>query len=237
MRAVERSTRPRREAAGDVKSPGNVLLIDDHPVVLSGFRRVVEDLADDLGIGQIHEATDIVSGYRSFHKLRPNLVVSDLSFQDRDLSGLSLIRRMRALEPDVRILAFSMHDDPVVVSRALECGALGYVLKDAPTATVIEAFETVRAGRGYLEHRLATSVAMLNMRGHGPTLGTLNARELQILSLLSKGKSYRVIADNLSVSYRTVISACSSMRQKLGVRTLAELIHVAVSRNKLDVGT
>lgn len=214
----------------------SVLIVDDHPVVLGGFRRVVEDLAADLGIETIHEATDIVSGYRTFHKLRPAVVVADLSFQDRDLSGLSLIRRMRALQPDVRVLAFSMHDDPVVVSRALECGALGYVLKDAPTTTIVEAFKTVRAGRGYLEHRLATSVAMLNMRGHGPPLGQLNARELQILSLLSKGKSYRVIADNLSVSYRTVISACSSMRQKLGVQTLAELIHVAVSRHKLDVG-
>ncbi|GLS60814.1 response regulator transcription factor [Methylobacterium haplocladii] len=234
--AIERGTRPRGDIRGDPTAPTSVLVVDDHPVVLSGFRRVLEDLADDLGLEKVHEATDIVSGYRSFHKLRPGVVVADLSFQDRDLSGLSLIRRMRALQPDVRVLAFSMHDDPVVVSRALECGALGYVLKDAPTATVIEAFTMVRAGRGYLEHRLATSVAMLTMRGHGPPLGTLNARELQILSLLSKGKSYRVIADNLSVSYRTVISACSSMRQKLGVQTLAELVHVAVSRNKLDLG-
>ncbi len=236
MMAAARSPRPRSDPRGDAAAPTSVLVIDDHPVVLSGLRRVLEDLAADLDLDRIHEATDIVSGYRSFHKLRPGVVVADLSFQDRDLSGLSLIRRMRALQPDVRVLAFSMHDDPVVVSRALESGALGYVLKDAPTTTIIEAFATVRAGRGYLEHRLATSVAMLNMQGHGPPLGTLNARELQILSLLSKGKSYRVIADNLSVSYRTVISACSSMRQKLGVQTLAELIHVAVSRNKLDLG-
>ncbi|GJE56082.1 MULTISPECIES: response regulator transcription factor [Methylobacterium] len=234
--AVERSTRSRGDPRGEAATPTSVLLVDDHPVVLSGFRHVVEDLSESLGIERIHEAGDIVSGYRIFHKLRPGMVVADLSFQDRDLSGLSLIRRMRALQPDVRVLAFSMHDDPVVVSRALESGALGYVLKDAPTATIVEAFTTVRAGRGFLEHRLATKVAMLNMRGHGPPLGTLNARELQILSLLSKGKSYRVIADNLSVSYRTVIGACSSMRQKLGVQTLAELIHVAVSRNKLDMG-
>ena len=207
-----------------------VLIVDDHPVVLSGLRLIVED----AGADDIHEAADIVAAYRLFHKHRPDLAVIDLSFQDRDLSGLSLIRRMRALEPDVHILAFSMHDDPVIVAQALESGAIGYVLKDAPTATIAEAFETVRDGRSYLEHRLATSVAMLSIRGHGPPLGQLNARELQILSLLSKGKSYRTIADQLSVSYRTVIGACSNMRQKLGVRTLAELIHIAVSRHSVD---
>lgn len=210
----------------------DVLIVDDHPVVLGGFRRIVED----AGIGRVHEATDVVTAYRLFHRHRPQMAVTDLSFQDRDLSGLSLIRRMRALEPDARILALSMHDDPVIVSRALESGALGYVTKDAPAATFLEAFETLREGQSYLEHRLATSVAMLNVRGHGPPLGRLSARELQILSLLGKGESYRVIADKLSVSYRTVIGACSSMRQKLGVRTLAELVHIAVSRGSFDAG-
>jgi DNA-binding NarL/FixJ family response regulator len=231
MSAVASRARTGRQASDEAATPSSVLLIDDHPVVLKGFRRILEDLSTELGIGPIHEATDVVSGYRSFHKLRQELVVADLSFRDRDLSGLSLIRRMHALQPSVRVLAFSMHDDPVVVSRTLESGALGYVLKDAPTATLIEALAAVRAGRGYLEHRLATRVAMLNIRGQRQPLGTLNARELQILSLLSRGKSYRVIADNLSVSYRTVISACSSMRQKLGVSSLAELIHVAVSES------
>lgn len=215
----------------DERSGMQALIIDDHPVVLSGFRRVVED----CGIHRIHEATDIVAGYRLFHRHRPRIAVIDLSLQDRDLAGLSLIRRIRTLDPEARILAFSMHDDPVIVSRAIECGALGYALKDAPTARFQEAFEAVFNGRSYLEHRLATSVAMLGMQGHARPLGQLSARELQILTLLSKGNSYSAIADRLSVSYRTVISACSSMRQKLGVRTLAELIHVAVSRENMNV--
>ena len=209
----------------------DVLIVDDHPVVLSGFRCIVED----AGVGRVYEATDIVTAYRLFHKHRPQMAVTDLSFQDRDLSGLSLIRRVRALEPDVRILALSMHDDPVIVSRALESGALGYVTKDATAAVFLEAFEALRDGQSYLEHRLATSVAMLNVRGHGAPLGRLSARALQILSLLGKGQSYRVIADRLSVSYRTVIGACSSMRQKLGVQTLAELVHIAVSRTSVDI--
>lgn len=210
--------------------PTEVLLVDDHPVVLGGLRLIAQAVGSD----DVYEATDIVSAYRMFQKHRPGFAVTDLSFEDKDLSGLSLIRRMRALEPEVRILAFSMHDDPVVAAQALESGALGYVLKDASTAVITEAFQTVRTGASYLEHRLATSVAMLRIRGQGSPLGQLNARELQILSLLGKGKSYREIADQLSVSYRTVISACSSMRQKLGVGTLAQLVHIAVSRQSVD---
>lgn len=225
-RTLQRADPPPRPA-----NDGDVLVIDDHPVVLSGFRRILED----LGIERIHLATDIVAGYRIYHAVRPRIVVCDLSFRDGPLSGLSLIRRIRALDPDARILAFSMYDDPVIASRALEAGSLGYVLKDATTATLLEAFEAVRSGQSYLERHLATSVAMLSISGHARPLGTLSARELQILSLLSDGKSYSVIADRLSVSYRTVIGACSNIRQKLGVNTLAELIHIAVSQNSSNI--
>ena len=212
-----------------VESAPDVLIVDDHPVVIGGLRC----LLSDRRIGEVFEATNIVTAFRLFHKHRPAICVIDLSFENRDLSGLSLIRRIRALEPDTRILAFSMHDDPVIVSRALESGALGYVLKDSPAAVLLQAFQDVRAGRSHLEHRLAMRVATLDLPGRGASLGKLNARELQILTLLGNGSSYRVIADHLSVSYRTVIGACSSMRQKLGVRTLAELVHIAVSQNKL----
>ncbi|MFD0936746.1 response regulator [Methylobacterium trifolii] len=207
-----------------------VLVIDDHPIVLQGCRR----LAEEAGVALVHEAADIVSGYRTFHRYRPGIVVTDLNFRDDGLSGLSLIRRIRALEPATRILAFSMHDDPVIVSRALESGALAFVLKDAGTATFLEAIEAVRAGRGYLQHRLATDVAMLNAGGRHAPLARLSARELQILSLLSRGRSYAAIADTLSVSYRTVINANSSMRRKLGAGSQAELIQIAVSQGGMS---
>ncbi|GBU16492.1 two-component regulatory system response regulator NarL [Methylobacterium sp.] len=210
--------------------PGQLLIVDDHPVVLQGFRQ----LAEAAGIAVLHEARDVVSGYRSFHKHRPGLVVTDLGFGDDGLSGLSLIRRVRALEPATRILAFSMHDDPVIVSRALESGALGYVLKDARGPDFVEALTRVRAGEVYLDHRLATEVAMLNAGARPAPLARLNARELQILSLLSRGRSYDSIADSLSLSYRTVVNAGSSMRRKLGAGSLAELIQIALAHDDVS---
>ena len=203
-----------------------VLVIDDHPIVLQGCRRVLED----AGVETVAEATGVVSGYRAFHRLRPGVVICDLTFQGSGLAGLGLIRRMRAVEPATRILVFSMHNDPVIVSRALAAGALGYVLKDHASGELFQAFEQVRAGDVYLDRRLATEVAMLRSDPRRTPETQLTPREQQILARLAQGKSYGAIASELSVSYKTVTNACSQMRQKLGVRTLAELIHVAVTQ-------
>lgn len=203
-----------------------VLVVDDHPIVLQGCRRVLED----AGVEAIAEATNIVAAYRLFHRVRPAVVISDLTFQGSGLAGLTLIRRMRAVEPKTRVLVFSMHNDPVIVSRALEAGALGYVLKDHASMELFEAFERVRAGEVYLDRRLATEVAMLRADPRRTPESQMTPRERQILTRLAQGKSYSAIAADLSVSYKTVTNACSQMRQKLGVRTLAELIHVAVTQ-------
>jgi DNA-binding NarL/FixJ family response regulator len=199
-------------------------MVDDHPVVLQGFRQ----LAEMDGIGQVFEAGDVVSAYRIFHRHRPGLVVADLSLGEDGLSGLSLIRRVKTLEPSTRILAFSMYDDPVIAARAIEAGASGFVMKDSSVAVFLEALDAVRAGRGYLPHAIATDIAMLDLKPDRSRLARLNARELQILSLLGKGKTYTEIAQVLALNYRSVVSATSVMRVKLGAGSLAELIHIAL---------
>lgn len=203
-----------------------ILIVDDHPVVLQGFRQ----LAEMEGIEDVFEAGDIVSGYRAFHRHRPGLVVTDLSFGEDGLSGLSLIRRIRALEPATRILAFSMYDDPVIAARVLQSGALGFVMKDTSVAVFLEALDAVRAGRSYLPHAIATHIAILDLATDRSPLSRLNARELQILSLLGKGKTYTEIARILALHYRSVVSTTSAMRVKLGAGSLAELIHIALSQ-------
>jgi DNA-binding NarL/FixJ family response regulator len=201
-----------------------ILMVDDHPVVLKGFRQ----LAETDGIGEVFEAGDVVSAYRLFHRHRPGLVVADLSLGEDGLSGLSLIRRIQALEPATRILAFSMYDDPVIAARAIEAGASGFVMKDSTVAVFLEALEAVRAGRGYLPHAIATEIAMLDLSPDRAPLARLNARELQILSLLGKGKTYAEIARILTLNYRSVVGTTSAMRVKLGAGSLAELIHIAL---------
>ncbi|GJD52015.1 Oxygen regulatory protein NreC [Methylobacterium crusticola] len=202
----------------------SVLIVDDHPIVLQGCRRVLED----AGVETVHEATDIVSGYRRFHRHRPDVVVADLTFQGAALSGLALIRRIRAVAPATRILVFSMHDDPVIVARALEGGATGYVLKDTASAELHRAFERVRVGEPYIDPALAAEVALLRADPRPAPGQALTPRERQILGLLGSGRSHGAIADALGLSYKTVANTCTQMRRKLGARTLADLIRIAV---------
>jgi len=201
-----------------------VLIIDDHPIVLQGCRRMLED----VGVTDVIEAGDTRSGYRLFSGKRPDIVIVDLGLQDGGLGGLELIRRIRTDDIHVRILVFSMHSDPVIVARALQAGASGYVVKDTSPENFIEAFKKVRLGMRYLSDDLAMRVAFTNTPGRQNPLADLTPRELQTLSLLAEGKPYNRIAAELNVSYKTVVNVCSQLKQKLNVENLPELIRIAV---------
>jgi len=201
-----------------------VLIIDDHPIVLQGCRRMLED----LGITDVMEASDATSGYRQFSGRRPEIVVVDLGLRHGGLGGLELIRRIRAEDFNVRILVFSMHSDPVIVARALQAGATGYVVKDTSPESFIEAFKKIRVGARYLSDDLAMQVAFANTPGRQDPLADLTPRELQTLSLLAEGKRYDRIADELNISYKTVVNVSSRLKEKLNAANLPELIRIAV---------
>lgn len=202
----------------------SVLIIDDHPIVLQGCRRMLED----AGVTIVLEARDAASGYRLYRRHRPDVVIIDLAMQGSGLGGLPLIRRISAHDRRVRILVFSMHSDPIIVARALEAGATGYVLKDTSSADLLDAFEKVRAGRPYLNNDLAMQVALVHMPARQNPLAELTPRELQTLALLAQGKPYGRIAEEINVSYKTVVNVSSQLKQKLDARNLPELIRTAV---------
>jgi two-component system, NarL family, invasion response regulator UvrY len=201
-----------------------VLIVDDHPIVLQGCRRMLQD----VGVNEVIEARETAAGYRLFREHSPDVVIVDLGLQDNGLGGLELIRRIRADDSNVRILVFSMHSDPVIVARALQAGATGYVVKDTSPDAITEAFQEVRAGRRYLSDELAMQVAFANTPGQQSPLAELTPRELQTLSLLAEGKPYTRIAEELNVSYKTVVNLSSQLKQKLDAENLPELIRTAV---------
>ncbi|WP_407048503.1 response regulator [Methyloraptor flagellatus] len=203
----------------------NVLVVDDHPIVLQGCRRVLED----LGACSIREANTLPSAYRTFRKIKPDLIIIDLGMNGRPLGGIDLIRRLRFEDRDFGILVFSMHNDPTIVRRALDAGANGYVMKDSPPSELREAIEKVRRRQSFLNHTLALEVALLGVRNHPDPLDDLTPRELQVLSLLAEGHQYGSIAETLDVSYKTVANTCSQIKAKLAVTTLPQLIRKAVT--------
>jgi len=202
----------------------SVLVIDDHPIVLQGCRRMLQD----AGVAAVLEARDAASGYRLYRRHRPEVVIVDLAMNGSGLAGLPLIRRINSHDAHARILVFSMHSDPIIVARALEAGATGYVLKDTSSEDLLEAFEKVRAGTPYLSNELAMRVALVRTPARQNPLAELTPRELQTLSLLAEGKPYGRIAEELSVSYKTVVNVSSQLKQKLDARNLPELIRTAV---------
>ena len=200
----------------------SVLIIDDHPIVLQGCRRMLEG----AGITNVFEARDAVSGYRIYRRHHPDVVIVDLALQGSGLGGLPLIRRISSHDPSVRILVLSMHSDPIIVARALEAGATGYVLKDTSSEDLVKAFEKVRAGTPYLSEELSRQVALLHMPARQNPLAELTPRELQILALLAEGKSYSRIAEELNVSYKTVVNVSSQLKHKLHARNLPDLTRI-----------
>jgi len=208
----------------------SVLIIDDHPIVLQGCRRMLED----AGVETVLEAGDPTSGYRLYRRHHPDVVIVDLTMQGNRLGGLDVIRRMHSHDPQTRILVFSMHSDPIIAARALEAGATGYVLKDTSSHELMKAFEKVRTGTPYLDNDLALQVALVRTGLRANPLADLTQRELQTLALLAQGKPYSRIAEELNVSYKTVVNACSQLKQKLNAKSLPELIRLAVQLASAD---
>src|SRR5882757_2880318 len=199
-----------------------VLIVDDHRIVASGCRAL---FADDPGI-VILEASDAEGGERVFVDEQPDISVLDINLPT--VSGFELARRILARDPSARIIMFSMNDDPIFAARAIELGAKGYVAKTGDPCDLVEAIREVGKGRTYLPPAMARSIAFAGPAFAQNPLSKLTSREMEILRLLTAGKSLSEIAWLVQSSYKTVANTSSIMRQKLGVRTSVELVRFAI---------
>jgi two-component system invasion response regulator UvrY len=202
-----------------------VLIVDDHPIVASGCRAL---LAGDPEIA-ILEASDAESGEQAFVAEHPDICVIDINLPT--VSGFELARRILAHAATARIIMFSMNDDPIFATRAIESGAKGYVSKSGDPCDLVEAIREVGKGGVYLPPGIAQKIAFAGPALAQSPLSKLTSRELEILRLLSAGKSLSEIAWLVHSSYKTVANTSSIMRQKLGVRTSAELVRLAIENS------
>jgi DNA-binding NarL/FixJ family response regulator len=202
----------------------SVLVIDDHPVVLEGCRRLLAD----SGVTNILEAGDVVAGYELFCHHRPDVIIVDLAMGKNGLEGLLLIQRINSHDPQAHILVLSMHNDPIIVSRALEAGASGYIVKDAAIEDLPKAIQAIQEGDLYLGHDLAWQASLASESSGQNPLVALTPRELETLTLLAAGKSYSGIAEELGISYKTVGNIGSRLKRKLVAPNLGALVRKAV---------
>jgi two-component system, NarL family, invasion response regulator UvrY len=199
-----------------------VLIVDDHPIVASGCRTVLADEPEIV----VLEAADAESGERAFAAERPDVSIIDINLPT--VSGFELARRILTQDASARIIMFSMNDDPVFVTRAIEIGAKGYVSKTGDPNDLVEAIREVGKGNVYLPSAIARSIAFAGPAVAKSPLSKLNSREMEILRLLSSGKSLSEIAWLIHSPYKTVANTSSIIRQKLGVKTSAELVRLAI---------
>jgi DNA-binding NarL/FixJ family response regulator len=204
-----------------------ILIVDDHPVVRAGLRRL---LATEPGC-EIREAADGKEALSLCKAHHPAVVVLDLNLPG--IGGLETIARLRRADPGARILILSMHADPIHVTRALRAGAAGYVSKSAAPEEIITAVRRVASGHTYLEHEIAEELVFSNLREPSP-LRELSSRDLEILRLLASGRSLPQIADTLGISYKTAANKCSQIKGKLGASGTADLIRIAIRSGLTD---
>ncbi|MDP2229930.1 response regulator transcription factor [Methylotenera sp.] len=208
----------------------NVLLADDHTVVRAGYRHLLQS-APDIKI--IAEADSGEEAYRLCEQLQPDVTVMDISMPG--MGGLEALRRIRAQNEHAKVLIFSMHDDAVFPSRALEAGARGYLSKSCSPEALIQAVRTIAAGSKYIGQEVAQKVALQMSQGTGNLLKKLTPREFETFTLLAQGVPLAALAEQQHIDYKTVVSVQARIRQKLGIENTAQLVMLAIRSGVIKV--
>ncbi|MFN0280827.1 MAG: response regulator [Kineosporiaceae bacterium] len=210
-----------------MSAPIRVVLVDDHAVLRSGLRLVLER---EEGLEPVGESGTAEDALLSLPRLRPDVVVMDIEMPG--MGGLEGLAKVRERAAGVRLLVLSMHDRPQDVRRAFDAGADGYLPKGAAADDLVRAIRAVAAGERYVHPSLGAALASPASED-GP-LAELTAREREVLRLLALGHTNQEIAEQLVVSVRTVESHRAHVMGKLRVGTRAALVKAALGAGLLS---
>lgn len=205
----------------------NIMLVEDHPIFRHGLAQVI---AHDEQLRVCAEVESVAQAMEAIEQMKPDLVLLDLSLKGS--SGMELLKVIRSHYPGVPVLVLSMHDEALYAERALRAGASGYLMKQQPPETVREAIHVVLAGEIYLSDQVKTKIVNKalqggNREGHSP-VEALSDRELEVLMFTGRGFSTKRIAEELSLSTKTIESHRASIKQKLQLTDMTALVRFAV---------
>jgi two-component system invasion response regulator UvrY len=207
-----------------------VLLVDDHAVVRTGFRLLLQSQPDIKVVAEAHSGE---AACQIYAELTPDVVVMDLGMPG--MGGLEALRRICARNSDARILALSAHDDPMHARRALREGALGFLSKRSAPEALIEAIASVAAGRRYIDPNLAQKLALAEIEGAARSpIEQLSEREFEVFIRLAGGATVQKIADDLKLSASTIGTHLYNIKQKLGVVNQSELTLLAIRHGLIE---
>jgi len=208
-----------------------VLLADDHRIVAEGLKRVLE-IEFEL-VGMVEDGRALLA---AVEELKPDVIVSDISMPE--LNGVEALEELKKVNHDVKLVFLTMHQNTAYARRALDAGALGYVLKHSATEELIMAVRAASMGRTFVSPAIAGELMQAMRDGNeldADPVRKLTLRQREILRFLADGHSAKVIASRLNISARTVEFHKYSMMDVLGVSTSAELIRFALQSGVSEI--
>src|SRR5690349_13021258 len=208
--------------------PVKVIIADDHAVVRSGLRMLLEA---EEGLHVVAEAGNVPDAMRMVRAHRPRVVVLDLNMPGGSI--LEAIPQLRESTPETSIVVLTMQDDPAFARQALQSGAVGFVLKEAADEELLQAVRLAARGETYLNPRLGARIAAAPAEPSGPP-DDLSERELDVLRLIALGHTNTEIGEQLYLSVRTVETHRSHIQQKTNRTTRAELVRYAIEHGLID---
>jgi DNA-binding NarL/FixJ family response regulator len=215
-------------------SPIRIALADDHAVMRTGLRLVLERQADFTVVGEVSDGREAVA---LAQKDAPDVLVMDIGMPN--LNGIEAARQVAAVAPQVSVVILSMHSDEAYVLRALKAGARGYLLKESAESDLIAAIRAVHAGKAFFSPAVSRMlvedyVRQLQDREIEDSYELLTTREREILQLIAEGKSNKEVAAILSLSLYTIETHRGNLMEKLGLHTVPELILYAVRKGVIS---
>lgn len=204
-----------------------IFIVDDHPIVRQGLVQLINKEQDLTVIG---EGEDVYESLRAIRTASPDLCLVDVSLKGGD--GLELLKELKAFNGDLAVLILSMHDEKLYAERALRAGARGYIMKQEPPQSLIDAIRSVLSGEIYVSPKMGVALLhrMVGNKGAADRtpMDSLTDRELEIFRMIGAGMRVREIADKLFLSTKTIEAHREHIKEKLGFKTSAELLRFAI---------
>ncbi len=200
-----------------------VLIADDHAVVRTGFRLLLEAAEDIAVVAEAQSGEEAIDRYQ---EASPDVVMIDISMPG--IGGIEAIKKIRASDKNAKILVLSVHEDISHPKRVLQAGALGYLSKRQAPEVLIEAIRKINEGQMLIDPELAQRMAVADVSGESSPLETLSEREFEVFEKLAVGRAVNDIARQLNLSPSTVGTHLYNIKQKLGISNQAEITLLAV---------
>lgn len=210
----------------------NVMLVDDHELVRSGIRRILDDVQD---INVIAEAGSGEQAIRQARAQKPDVILMDVSMPG--IGGLEATRKISTALPGTRIIAVTIHADDPFPTRLLEAGASGYITKGSKVDEIVDAIKRVHTGKRYLTRDIAQKLALAVINnGEESPLDAVTLREMQVMLMVAQGISNKDISEQLCLSPKTTSTYRYRLFEKLGVANDVELTRFALRHGLLEEG-